>query len=350
MKPLLILVAWLLAVAVALAAPVPDAMNRSAAVAREPHRAVLLAAGQAGARLVAVGERGIVVGSQDGGKSWRQAQVPVAVTLTAVRFADATHGFATGHGGTVLASEDAGGTWHKRLDGVQAARIALQQAQADGDDVAIGQAKRLVADGADKPFLDLHVFDARRVLVIGAYNLAFYTEDAGATWQSWMSRPENPKNLHLYTLRARGNTLLIAGEQGLVLRSHDAGKTFQRVVTPYKGSFFTGELLSANEMLLAGMRGNVWRSEDGGAGWKQLVLPDGASVTGSVLQGAKVVVLATQGGQLLRAEGNKVTLWGGPALKPLPPLNGLLASDAGHLLVVSNRGVMTVADDTGVGK
>ena len=36
----------------------------------------------AGNRLVAMGERGLVVLSDDGGRQWRQAQVPVSVTLT----------------------------------------------------------------------------------------------------------------------------------------------------------------------------------------------------------------------------------------------------------------------------
>jgi photosystem II stability/assembly factor-like uncharacterized protein len=42
---------------------------------------------RAGKRLVSVGERGLVLLSDDDGRSWRQArQVPVSVALTQVRF------------------------------------------------------------------------------------------------------------------------------------------------------------------------------------------------------------------------------------------------------------------------
>lgn len=283
----------------AAASPAPDAVNRDAMVSRHAERSVLLGAEKAGARLVAVGERGIIIWSDDSGKTWTQAQVPVAVTLTAVRFADASHGFAVGHSGVVLSTDDGGQTWRRRLDGTKAARIVLRQAQESGDAAAVREAQRLVADGADKPLLDLYVFDTNRVLAVGAYNLAFYTDDGGINWHSWMSRLDNPKALNLYAVRARGNTLLLAGEQGLVFRSDDSGVSFRRIATPYQGSFFTAELDGAQDMTLAGMRGNVLRSRDSGVTWTQLAT-QGASITGSRLTADGEVLLTTQAGELMR--------------------------------------------------
>jgi photosystem II stability/assembly factor-like uncharacterized protein len=108
---------------------------------------------------------------------------PTSVTLTAVRFADDQQGWAVGHGGVVLATQDGGESWQMQLDGRQAAQLLLQDAQAAGDARAVQEAERLVADGADKPFLDLQVLDARRVVVVGAYGMAFRTDDAGQRWQ-----------------------------------------------------------------------------------------------------------------------------------------------------------------------
>src|SRR5258706_1771055 len=84
------------------AAPVGDALQRPALSVSQPQRAVLLAAAPAGARVVAVGERGVIALSDDGGATWRQAACSVTVTLTMVRFADDRHGVVVGHGGTVL--------------------------------------------------------------------------------------------------------------------------------------------------------------------------------------------------------------------------------------------------------
>ncbi|MDB5898537.1 MAG: hypothetical protein JWP41_2139, partial [Ramlibacter sp.] len=115
----------LLALALPLVAPAagaaePEALGRPALAVARPERAVLLAAAQAGARVVAVGERGIIVLSADNGGSWKQVPAPVSVTLTALRFADAVNGVAVGHGGVVLATADGGSTWAQRLDGRRA--------------------------------------------------------------------------------------------------------------------------------------------------------------------------------------------------------------------------------------
>ena len=320
------------------ASPVQDAVERPAVMTQLASRSVLLGAAKAGDRLVAVGERGIVVLSDDVGRTWRQAQVPVAVTLTAVRFADAHNGFAIGHAGVVLVTSDGGETWHRRLDGNQAARIVLQEAQADGDAGALREAQRLVDDGADKPFFDLHVFDARRMLAVGAYNLAFYTDDGGTTWHSWGRRLPNPKALHWYALRVQGQTMLVAGEQGLFLLSDDGVATFRRITTPYHGSFFAAELSGPQDMLLAGLRGNVWRSANGGANWTKLVGASTASISATARRGDGQVLLATMGGELMTASLNESTDTLTAVRNGMSPLFALLPLDADQVLLLNGQG------------
>lgn len=319
-------------------ASVPDALERPALEVRAPARSVLLGAAQCGAQLLAVGERGLVVTSTDHGKTWRQSRVPAAVTLTAVRCAGATTAYAVGHGGIVLASTDAGLSWVRRLDGRTAAKLALDAARAGGDPKAVQDAQRLVAEGADKPFLDLHFFDERRGIVVGAYGLAFATQDAGQTWQPMMQRLPNPSGAHLYALRVRGRAMVITGEQGLVLRSTDGGQAFTRIVTPYKGSFFTAELPGDQEIVLAGLRGNVWRSADGGTTWTQIPTPAPSSITTSAMAGGRVL-LGNQAGQLLRLADGRISPLDVPSL---PPLTALHPTDAGALVAFSYLGAVQV--------
>lgn len=321
------------------AAPVADALDRPALRVTMAAKSMLLGAAQAGGRLVAVGERGIVVLSDDAGRTWRQARVPVSVTLTAVRFVDAKQGFVVGHGGVVLATRDGGETWRKQLDGVQSAQMALKAAQAAGNAGAIKEAERLVADGADKPLLDLHFFDARRGLVVGAYNQAFATEDGGQSWQVVSDRLDNPKALHLYAVRSRGDTLLVAGEQGLVYRSDDAGRSFRRLTTPYQGSFFTIELPTANEMVVAGLRGNVWRSTDRGSSWSKAAVPMPVSFTASADRGERGLVLGNQSGALFAFNAGQLTPLPGGAQ---PPLTALLPLANGRLLALGRAGAIVL--------
>lgn len=323
----------------AVAASVGDAPDRPAMMTRQAEHAVLIGAALAGDRIVAVGERGIIMVSDDGGKTWKQATVPVSVTLNAVRFADATNGIAVGHGGMVLTTSDGGTTWTRRVDGKRMAQLALEVAQANGNPTALAEAQRLVADGPDKPLFDALVFDARRALVVGAYGLAYATDDGGLTWKPWMDRLDNPKTLHLYAVRARGESILIAGEQGLVFRSDDRGKTFKRIETPYKGSYFTAELLSSNEIILAGLRGNVWRSINGGAHWSRISLPAPVSITGSAVRADGSFLLINQTGAIFRSNAAGVASL---TTSPLPQSNAVLPLPNGSMLVLTVRGPILV--------
>lgn len=328
-------------------APTGEAIDRAAVSVRSPERSVLLGAAQAGARIVAVGERGIVVLSDDGGRSWRQADAPTSVTLTAVRFVDADHGWAVGHGGVVLASEDGGKTWVRRLDGRRVAQLALEGARAAGDAKAIQDAERLLADGPDKPLLDLLVIDARRLLAVGAYGIALGSEDGGRTWSSWMARLPNPKGLHIYTARLRDKTLLLAGEQGLVMQSRDGGLSFRRIDTPYKGSFFTAELPGDQTILLAGLRGTVLRSVDAGGNWSALPSPMPVSITGSMLTTDGRLLAVNQAGFVMALQGEQFA----PIhAAPLPPLNGLLAHTKGAVLALTVQGAMPLPAASGLAK
>lgn len=75
----------------------------SAAPVAHAAQAMLLGAAWAQKRVVAVGDHGIVLLSDDHGRSYRQARaVPVSSSLTGVSFADARHGWAVGHWGRLL--------------------------------------------------------------------------------------------------------------------------------------------------------------------------------------------------------------------------------------------------------
>src|SRR5688572_5026779 len=83
-----------------------------AAHVRNAVAAPLLASARAGQRVVAVGDHGVILLSDDGASSFRQAKaVPVRSLLTSVQFIDARHGYAAGHDGVVLGTQDGGETW-----------------------------------------------------------------------------------------------------------------------------------------------------------------------------------------------------------------------------------------------
>ncbi|MCL6702002.1 YCF48-related protein [Pseudomonas sp. T1.Ur] len=278
-------------------------LQQSATPTAKARRAVLLGLARAGERLVAVGERGIVLLSDDAGANWRQAQVPVSVSLTAVQFVDAEHGWAVGHLGVVLHTRDGGETWQKQLDGERAIALAVHVAERDahqpGGAGNLAQARHMLDDGPDKPFLDLYFSDRLHGYVVGAYNQIYRTDDGGRSWQPWMQHVDNPQGLNLYGIRALGNDLLLAGERGLLLRSTDGGQSFQALKSPYEGSFF-GLLATRDGALIAyGLRGNAWRSDDRGNSWRRLDTGLESTLAAAVELRDGSLLLASQNGELL---------------------------------------------------
>ena len=90
--------------------PLDSPAAKVQAVAANPSMAVVAV----GRRLLAVGMRGLISFSDDGGKSWRQAQVPLQSDLTAAYFATPNIGWAVGHDGVILRSDDAGASWQRQ--------------------------------------------------------------------------------------------------------------------------------------------------------------------------------------------------------------------------------------------
>jgi photosystem II stability/assembly factor-like uncharacterized protein len=323
------------------AAPAVDVLSSPAMQSPLALHAALQAITRAGDRLVAVGERGTVLLSDDDGTHWRQAQVPVSSSLTAVQFTDARNGWVVGHAGVVLHSSDGGEHWALQLDGRRLAQLELDAAQAAGDDQRLAAARQGVADGADKPLLALAFSDARHGLVVGAYGLALYTADGGASWVSWAGRLPNPQGLHLYAAVQSPSGFYIAGEQGLLLRSQDAGQHFESLVTPYQGSYFSLALQPDGTLLLGGLRGRVFRSTDQGESFEAVPNPSPISINAMQLLGPRLL-LVNQAGGLLQASADRSGLT--PlALPPGPPLTAVAQAANGTLVGVGFAGPVRLA-------
>jgi photosystem II stability/assembly factor-like uncharacterized protein len=337
----LVLSALLLWAPLALAqaiATTPAAMDRPALSSAKAANSTLLAVTRAGRRLVAAGERGIILTSDDNGASWRQARVPTSVNLIALRFVDAQRGWAVGHMGIVLYSEDGGLTWGKQLDGVEAARLAVEAVRDGDDEREIKLANYLVSDGPDKPFFDIWMDEQGRGFVVGAFNLMFRTEDGGKHWRYWSPRVKNPFGLHLYGITRLGEDFIIAGEQGLLLRSRDGGEHFAPLETPYEGTWF-GILVSRDGALLVyGLRGNAYVSYDAGDTWQACETGSRAGFSAATELADGRLVLANQAGQLF-ASGDAGRSF--QPLKGLPgmPLAALTQADSSDLILASLRGL-----------
>ncbi|NDY91799.1 WD40/YVTN/BNR-like repeat-containing protein [Ideonella livida] len=323
-----------------MAQPAAPAVQWAQPTVRQPERAVLLAAARRrDGRLLVAGERGLILWSDDAGHSWRQAQTPTTVSLTALACQGEQRAWATGHGGTVLRSDEGGQRWQVRLNGVQAAALAAQEAQTQPDLRA--RAEQLVADGADKPLLAVSAEAGGPVIAAGAYGLLVASSDDGQRWQSWMGRLPNPDGLHLYAVVRRGAMVYLAGEQGAFWRSTDGGQRFERLPTPYRGTYFGLHVTEDGRLLLHGLRGHAFVSSDRGDTWRPVQTQVGASLVAALDGPQGQLWLASQAGHLLRSDD------GGQRFHRLPvpavgPVAGAVLIDPETLLLVGLRGVSRV--------
>jgi photosystem II stability/assembly factor-like uncharacterized protein len=238
----------------------------------DPAHAMLLDATRAGSRIVAVGEHGIVLLSDDDGRTYRQAaKVPASATLSAVYFADAQHGWAVGQWGIILATADGGETW------------TLQRS-----DTSI-----------DQPLFSVYFKDAQHGWAVGLWSLLLETRDGGKTWGvgKLPAPPGGGKaDRNLYRMFANHEgTLFIAAEKGTVLRSKDEGATWEYRDTGNKGSLWAGAVAADDSIFVGGLLGHLYRSRDGGETWAAVESGSTGSITDLVASGNRMYGVALDG-------------------------------------------------------
>ncbi|PKH18614.1 WD40/YVTN/BNR-like repeat-containing protein [Pseudomonas fluorescens] len=278
----------------------------------------------AGKRLVAVGDRGHILYSDDQGSTWVQAKVPTRQLLTAVFFVDAERGWAVGHDAQILASSDGGASWTQQYQDLK----------------------------REAPLLDVWFNDANHGLAVGAYGALIETSDGGKTWQDVSDRLDNEDQFHLNAIASiKDAGLFIVGEQGSMFRSSDDGQTWEKLEGPYEGSLFGVIGTAQPRTLLAyGLRGNLYRSTDFGGTWEPVELNAARGALEFGLSGATVlddgsIVVVGNGGSVVVSHDNGQTF----SVFNRPDrisLSAVTAAGNGNLILVGQGGVR-VATATG---
>ena len=321
------------AVTCALAAVDPGTLP--AEKARLAPQSLLLDIANAGSRLVAVGERGHVLFSDNRGQMWTQAAgVPTQELLTAVCFSDEKHGVAVGHDEIALVTSDAGNSWQRTH----------------------------YAPEARQPLLDV-LCNGSDVIAVGAYGTYIASADRGVTWQERKfeaSPPPATKNaatpaqpadeyddglgadFHLNRIvGASGSRLYIAAEAGHLYRSDDAGMTWSELPSPYEGSFFGILPLDGETLLAYGLRGHLFRSEDGGYSWQRIPVETEAMLNDAVRLPKDAVAVVGLNGTLLLSQddGRSFKLHQQPDRKGI---SALRAYGVSELVTVGEVGIKSI--------
>ncbi|WP_437880422.1 WD40/YVTN/BNR-like repeat-containing protein [Pseudomonas sp. LRF_L74] len=297
-------------------AKLADLLLQPALHQQQPDNSMILAASLAGTRIVALGEQGTVLLSDDNGQSFRQASaVPVRAQLNNLYFVDDQVGWAVGHAGLILRTDDAGEHWVVQRQDLQ----------------------------ADRPLFSVRFINRNEGWAVGLWSLMVHTRDGGRTWEN-VELPPLPDggraDLNLFSLFVGPQgSLFIAAERGMVLRSRDAGKSWSYLETGYQGSLWSGVATDDGSLLVGGLRGALYRSSDDGESWSSIRLAQSSSIVSLVSRGQQVYAVGLDGLQLISVDrGNNFKV---KRYASAPAMTAIVPAVSGAWVGFAKSGVVT---------
>lgn len=323
--------------------PLDEVSEKMSNLAHKPLRDIA----KAGDRLVAVGDNGLIIHSDDHGKTWVQASVPVSTDLNAVFFSDPLNGWAVGHGAAILHSADAGQSWTRQLDGRGLEQLFVDYFKnrsgldAERAESYLSALLSMTRPGPGQFFMGVW-FDksGTRGYAVGPFGLILDSRDGGATWQPGNTLIENNDLLHLTSVREVGGELYITGERGRIWRLDRQSERFVVGEVGYDGTLF-GVTGSGSTLLAYGLRGHVFRSADAGRNWAPVSNELNAGITGGTAIDGLGMVLVSQAAQVAisRDKGSSFELLN--VSKPTL-YTGVVSMAGGQLAMVGLNGVTTL--------
>ena len=188
--------------------------------------------------------------SRDGGKTWEGVDVPgTGFTFKALTFADSQHGWAVGGSGLVIRTNDGGRSWE------------LMKRPTEYDLTAVHFVNARVGFAGGTRGMKDPISDE----VAGSVEI-LYTLDGGETWRRFYYDNEP---IHVFQIMARSESTalaVLAGNQ--LIRTDNGGETWREV--PLSAKYVFSIAFAPDGVgWIVGNKGCFQRSDDGGKTWQQ---------------------------------------------------------------------------------
>lgn len=237
----------------------------------------------------AAGDDGIVMHTEDGGKTWVRQPVDTTESINDIYFRDKEDGYLLA-GNRVFKSEDSGRTWREvarfppalfegatpelysvRFAGKKKGWIvgSVSRREAVVDSLVMftedgGTTWRRLRVPTRGELIHLDFSNDRRGWVVGAGGRILHTQDGGMTWAQ--QRSGTSATLYHIDFRNEDDGWTV-GERGTILRTTDGGATWSPVKAPVRSTLLSVKFASDKEGWIVGRGGVILRSEDGGQTW-----------------------------------------------------------------------------------
>lgn len=179
---------------------------------------------------IAVGSKGIILKTNDGGLTWLKIQSPVSQNLFSISFSDSKSGVSVGWKGSVLKTDNGGDSWQK---------IDLNTRVYLKDVFFVNEFLGFISGGEGK---------------------LFRTEDGGNNWEE----VDINTNAGLYKINFTNNEEgIILSNNGEVFITFDAGKSWNKKYIGQPIVLNDVKKLKSGNFILTGNNGSVFRSKAG---------------------------------------------------------------------------------------
>ncbi len=255
----------------------------------------------------AVGKRGLLLRSGDGGKTWRQVPSGVLNSLNKITFKDGK-GWIVGNDGIILHSSDAGEHWAPVKSGERFDRLALVDIEFMTSEVGIIATEEgeiltsqnggaswerypldwfevMPADLTDRGiyamnFYDIYVLDQDKAWIVGDWGTVMFTGDRGQHWEILRCGFYPHLFSAVFLDEQRG---LAVGQNGTAVVTEDGGRSWTDM-PGIKTSYSLFKIAIKDTYgLIVGEQGKLWESANSGASWKEIPAQAGVWYCDAVL-------------------------------------------------------------------
>lgn len=281
------------------------------------HDDLLAIDGSEGGKKVAVGKSGLILMTNNNGKTWERRATDTSKVLAAISFGDSNHAFVVGNGGTLLATDDGGSTWRSQASGSKDQLLGVHAldsrnahvvgafgtllSTSDGGrswtrheikwDQLIG--KIIHESGYIEPNLNAIYFSSSmKGWIVGEFGLVLHTDDGGSTWTAQRSGSDLPQ---LYSVKfiddQRGWAM---GQAGSLIHTTDGGKRWAAVEINPKRDLYNISVDGQRAVIVGD--GIAIGSDDGGSSWKEIRLnSEDRWLSGVLVKGRSALAVGSGG-------------------------------------------------------